>query len=210
MRHWWRLELQQRVYRRVARRAGRVHGRGPLLVAIGDSNTDPCGYTLPRQVWLRIVGREGYRTLNLGVSGDTTADMRRRIEHTLDAGQPEIVVVFGGTNDVLRGVAPAETERNVTFIVQWLQDRGIDKVVLIGPGVLREVARLQGAIWLDLAHIASDDAAYVEPGDPHLNAQGHRRLAEAFLAATAAWRARTSRRGSLEERRRPEHVGRRA
>jgi lysophospholipase L1-like esterase len=170
MSRWWRLNVQQRVYRRLARHARRVHGHGPLLVAIGDSNTDPrCAYTVPRQVWLRIVGREGYKTVNLGVSGDATSDMRRRIEQTLSESQPEIVVVFGGANDARRGVDPAETERNVTFMVEWLRDHGIRKVVLIGPTlvnwrptpdwvssadevqrVLRDVAERYGAVCVDL------------------------------------------------------------
>jgi lysophospholipase L1-like esterase len=173
MRRWWRVKLQQRLYRRIAGRARRVHGRGPLLVAIGDSNTDPrCAYTLPRQVWLRIVGREGYRTVNLGVSGDTTADMRRRIEQTLSEGQPDIVVVFGGANDALRRVDPAETEQNVTFMVEWLLDHGVRRIVLIGPAlvnwqptpdwvpltdevrrVLREVADRSGVVLVDLAMV---------------------------------------------------------
>jgi lysophospholipase L1-like esterase len=163
--------MRQRVYWRVARTARRVHGRGPLLVAIGDSHTDPSsGYTLPWHVWLRIVAREGYETVNLGVSGDTTADMRQRIEQTLGGGQPEIVVLFGGANDAFRGVDPAETERNVTFMVDWLREQGIRKIVLIGPGlmnwgrdadwapageevrtVLRHVAERRGAIFIDLA-----------------------------------------------------------
>jgi lysophospholipase L1-like esterase len=170
MRRWWRSNVQQRVYRRFARHARRVHGHGPLLVAIGDSNTDPrCAYTLPRQVWLRIVGREGYKTVNLGVSGDTTGDMRRRIEQTLSQGQPDIVVMFGGVNDAQRGVDPAETERNVTFMAEWLRDHRIHKVVLIGPPlvnwqptpdwvssadevrrVLGDVAKRYGAVWVDL------------------------------------------------------------
>lgn len=147
-----------------------MHGDGPLLVAIGDSNTDPrCAYTLPRQVWLRIVGRKRYKTLNLGVSGDTTGDMRKRIEQTLTEGQPEIVVVFGGANDARRGVDPAETQRNVIFMTQWLRDHGIRKVVLIGPAlvnwqpppdwassehevrtVLEDVAQRYGALFVDL------------------------------------------------------------
>ena len=140
-------------------------------MAIGDSITDPqSAYTLPRQVWPRIVGREGYRTANLGVSGDTIGDMRRRIEQALSEGQPEIVVVFGGVNDAQRGVDPAETERNVTFMAEWLRDHGIRKVVLIGPAlvnlqptpdwissadevqsVLSHVAERYGAVWVDLA-----------------------------------------------------------
>lgn len=171
MRRWWRLKVLQLVRRRLARRARRIHGHGPMMVAIGDSITDPgSAYTLPRQVWLRIVGREGYKTVNLGVSGDTLGDMRRRLEQTLREGHPEIVVVFGGVNDAQRGLDPAETERDVTFMVKWLRDHGIPNIVLIGPPlvnwkpapdwassadevqrVLRDVADRHGALWVDLA-----------------------------------------------------------
>lgn len=160
------------MYGRIARRAGRVHGDGPLLLAIGDSHTDPCtGYTLPWQVWVRIVGRAGYRTFNLGVSGDTTADMRRRIVEVTHEATPEIGVVFAGSNDPARGIDPAETGENVTFIVEWFKDRGVQRIVLIGPGsrnattsadsleaplddvqrVLEGVAGRQGVVFVDLA-----------------------------------------------------------
>jgi lysophospholipase L1-like esterase len=164
-------KLRQRAIWKLGRYVRRVHGHGPLLVAIGDSHTDPkAGYTLPWHVWLRIVGRQGYRTLNLGVGGDTTGQMRRRIEQTLSEGQPDIVVVFGGGNDALFGVEPAETERNAAFMVEWLQQRGVRKIVLIGPAVgnwadaagwipavdevrevLRAVAERYGVIFIDLA-----------------------------------------------------------
>jgi lysophospholipase L1-like esterase len=145
-------------------------------VAIGDSITDPrSAYTRPRQVWPRIVGREGYKTVNLGVSGDTIGDMCLRLDQTLREGQPEIVAVFGGVNDAQRGVDPAETERNISFITEWLRDHGIRKVVLIGPPlvnwqttpewissadevrrVLRDVAERYGATWVDLALFLRD------------------------------------------------------
>lgn len=167
----WRREVRHRVYRRLARSPRRVHGHGPLVVAIGDSHTDPStGYTLPRQVWLRQVGRTGYRTLNLGVSGETTGDMRERIGRTLDEGRPEIVVVFGGGNDAVRGVDPAETQRNVAEMLDWLRDHGVGNIILIGPGILNwkraaawapavdevravlgEVASGRGATFVDLA-----------------------------------------------------------
>lgn len=164
------MKVEQRVYRRVGRFAGRVHGRGPLLVAIGDSLTDPTSeYTFPWQVWLRRVGRSGYKTLNLGVSGDTTRDMRRRIEQTLSHGPPEIAVLFGGANDAFFGVDPAETERNVSFMLGWLRDHGARHIVLMTPGLLNfeqeadsapaiervravlcEVAHRRGALFVDL------------------------------------------------------------
>lgn len=164
------------MYRRVGRYAGRVHGRGPLLVAIGDSLTDPTSeYTFPWQVWLRRVGRSGYKTVNLGVSGETTTDMRQRIEQTLRHGRPEIAVLFGGANDAFYGVDPAETEQNVTFIVDWLRDHGIPHIVLITPGLLNwereadsapaiervrallsDVAQRRGAIFVDLVGFFRD------------------------------------------------------
>ena len=71
--------------------------------------------------------------------------------------------------DAQRGVERAETERNVTFMVQWLQAHGIRKVVLIGPAlanwrptpdwtsaadevrtVLRDLAERSGAVYVDL------------------------------------------------------------
>ena len=78
-------------------------------------------------------------------------------------------MVFGGVNDAQRGVERAETERNITFMVQWLRAHGIRKVVLIGPAlanwrstpdwtsaadevrtVLRDVAGRSGAVYVDL------------------------------------------------------------
>ncbi len=145
-------------------------------MAIGDSHTDPTsGYTLPWLVWLRWVGRTGYKTLNLGVSGDTTADMRERIGQALSEGKPHVAALFGGGNDALRGVDPAETERNVGFMVDWLRDHGVDYIVVIGPGVfnwerdadwapaveqvravLRDVAARRGATFVDLTRFHRD------------------------------------------------------
>ena len=162
---------QRAVYRRLGRVDRRLHGRGPLVVAIGDSLTDPqCGYTLPSQVWLRVAGRRRYRTLNLGIAGETTTDMCSRVGQMLGAGPPEIAAVYGGANDALYGVDPAETERNVAFILTWLRDRGVGKLVVIGPAlinwgqtadsegdlddvrsVLQRVAARHGAVFVDLA-----------------------------------------------------------
>ena len=137
LREWWFWNVRHRLYWRFAQRHGRVHGHGPLLVAIGDSLTSPfTGFTLPRQVWLRRVGRRGYRTLNLGVGGETTADMCARVDQLLSEGTPEVAVVFAGNVDAERGVDPAETERNVLFMVNWLREHGVRKIAVVGPGLL--------------------------------------------------------------------------
>jgi lysophospholipase L1-like esterase len=200
------LNLRRRAYARIARRAQRVHGRGPVLVAIGDSHTDPStGYTLPRQVWLRRVGRVGYRTVNLGVSGDTTSDMRQRMTSAVLEARPDIAVLFGGSNDPARQIDPAQTRENVTFMVEWLRSHGAARIVLFGAelphgsaaalddvrAVLRDVADQYELVFVDLARCMPDgdsNSWHVADGDPHFNAYGQRLIAEAFLAATADWR----------------------
>ncbi len=149
IRNRWFRHIVQAFYWRVARFGRRVHGRGPLLVAMGDSHTDPfVGLTLPWRLWLRHVGRRGYKTVNLGHGGETTADMYRRVDDFLAEGHPEIAVLFAGSCDVEHGVDPAETERSVTSILRWLDEHGVNKVVLIGPGLLN----LERPPWW-LAHI---------------------------------------------------------
>jgi len=185
MRRWWFWRVRHKLYRRIALHAGRVHGRGPLLVAMGDSHTDPTiTYTLPWQVWLRRVSREGYRTVNLGVSGETTADMRRRVEEFVAEGPPYIAVIFGGGNDARRSVDPSETERNVTFMVEWLRAQAVSKIALIGPGILNskqdpdwlasadavrrvfsDVAARHDAVFVDLAKFLRDRIARGEDPD---------------------------------------------
>ena len=180
--------LRQRMFWRLGRLDRRVHGRGPLLVAIGDSLTDPgCGSTSPRQVWLRHVARAGYRTVNLGVSGDTLQDMRVRVEQMAGQGRPSVAVVFGGANDAFQGVAPSVTRGHAASILSWLESRQVNRVAVVSPGlvnwrqdarslneplarvreVLREVAEQHGAVFVDLIGYL---AARVERGaDPDLS-----------------------------------------
>lgn len=56
---------------------------------------------------------------NEGVSGDTSAGGLARLDWAL-AGKPDIMIVELGGNDALRGLAPAETERNLSAILSRL------------------------------------------------------------------------------------------
>ncbi len=60
--------------------------------------------------------------LDGGVSGDTTAGGRSRLEWAL-ADKPDAVMVELGGNDGLRGTPPAETEANLTAILDTLAAR---------------------------------------------------------------------------------------
>jgi acyl-CoA thioesterase-1 len=93
---------------------------------------------------------------NAGVSGDTSAAGLRRLAFTLDGlpRKPDLALVNLGGNDMLRGVDPAETRRNLAAICGELKRRGIP-ILLTGmvaaPNLGREYADRFNPIYPDLA-----------------------------------------------------------
>lgn len=73
------------------------------------------------------------RVQNAGVSGDTSAAGLQRLAFTLDGlpRKPDLVILGLGGNDMLRGLAPSDTNANLAAILTELQRRKI-KVVLTG------------------------------------------------------------------------------
>ena len=109
-----------------------------VIVALGDSLTAGLGvaqeeaYPALLQARLRREGL-GYRVVNAGVSGDTSAGGRRRVDWVLRS-KPEIVIVALGANDGLRGLAVDSLRDNLEAIVERLQAAGV-RVLLVGMRV---------------------------------------------------------------------------
>jgi acyl-CoA thioesterase-1 len=109
------------------------------IVAFGDSLTS--GHRLPRteaypavlESLLREAGLP-FDVVNMGVSGDTTADGVRRLDEAL-ARKPQILIVAFGANDGLRGVSVTSVRSNVDRIVGAARERGIE-VLLCGMEAL--------------------------------------------------------------------------
>jgi acyl-CoA thioesterase-1 len=105
------------------------------LMMLGDSIT--AGYGLPRgqglparlEAALRERGRE-VRVIDAGVSGDTTAGGRARLDWAL-ADRPDAVIVALGGNDGLRGIEPRASAANLTAILDALKQRNLP-VMLAG------------------------------------------------------------------------------
>jgi acyl-CoA thioesterase-1 len=112
-----------------AARAQATQGGELRLLMLGDSIT--AGYGLARsegppariQALLRERGRN-VRVIDAGVSGDTTAGGRARIEWAL-ADRPHAAIVALGGNDGLRGLTPAQMRANLTAILDALARRNI-------------------------------------------------------------------------------------
>lgn len=73
-----------------------------------------------------------YEVINAGLSGETTAAGRNRINWVLNQ-DIDIFVLELGANDGLRGVPPSETKRNLQAIIDTVKERDPDtKIILTG------------------------------------------------------------------------------
>ena len=119
------------------------------ILAIGDSLT--AGYGLEQrdglvaqlQRWLDAHGAPGFEIVDMGVSGDTTAGGRARLEWALADGAGAVILELGA-NDMLRGIDPSETRANLEAMLAGLAARdlpvllvGMHSTANFGPGYKR-------------------------------------------------------------------------
>jgi acyl-CoA thioesterase-1 len=115
------------------------------LMILGDSIT--AGYGLPAhlafpaklQQALDSRGR-AIEIVNAGVSGDTSAGGRARLDWALGNEPPPFAIVALGGNDALRGITPEVTEANLEAVVTTLKSRGT-RVLLAGMLAPRNLGR---------------------------------------------------------------------
>jgi acyl-CoA thioesterase-1 len=153
----------------------------PLVLAFGDSLT--AGYGLrPAQAFparLETHLRERWsdaRVLNAGVSGDTTGSALRRLPGVLSRleRRPDLAIVELGANDLLRGLAAAQTRANLDAILRELRQCGIPVLLatFAVPPMLQALAGGYATIYADIA------AAYGVPSWPFFppGVLGHREM----------------------------------
>ena len=129
----------------------------PLVLAYGDSLS--AGYGLDQglgfapqlQATLRRHGIAA-TVIDGGVSGDTSEAGKARLSWTLDSleRKPDLVILELGANDMLRGLDPGLTERNLGLILAELKRRQIPVLF----------AGMRAAPNLDPAYVARFDAIY--------------------------------------------------
>lgn len=98
------------------------------LAALGDSITwgFPGG---PVTSWVRrVADASGLEILNLGVNGDTLADLRERVHQVLELG-PRACIVMGGTNDVALGRPLEDMCADLAATVEAMRDGGVSPLV---------------------------------------------------------------------------------
>jgi len=161
--------------------AMRAHASDPKIVlALGDSLT--AGYGLaqpdafPVQLQAALVDLGANVTVvNAGVSGDTSAGGRSRLQWLL-SNPVDAVIVELGANDGLRGLDPAQTRDNLDWIMATLKKREIPTLITgmyAPPNLGEDYGAEFNAIYPDLAkkYGAVYDRFFLEgvAADPALN-----------------------------------------
>ncbi len=114
------------------------------ILAMGTSLTQGYGlppgteFTTQLQMALKAQGIDA-EIVNAGVSGDTSSGGLSRLNWSL-ADHPDAAIIELGSNDMLRGVPPAVTEKNLRAILTTLQKDHIP-VLLTGMHAQRNLGK---------------------------------------------------------------------
>ena len=154
------------------------------IVFFGDSLTagygldDPSSQGYPALIQKKIdAAGLPWRTVNAGLSGETTAGGLRRIDWILRQSIDVFVLALGG-NDGLRGVDPASSRANLQKILERVHAKYPEaRLVVAGmkmpPAMGADFARAFDGMYPELA--AKNDATLIPflldgvGGDPRLN-----------------------------------------
>ena len=131
------------------------------LYCLGDSLTFGPGVRLS-QKWTALAGSDALHTVNLGVPGDTTAGMLARCQSLVSAPvyhlPPEerpMVLILGGTNDILFSGSDVAARANLAAAVHQLSAAGYRPLVGIPLPIAAENAPKKWAALADF-HAAAD------------------------------------------------------
>jgi len=117
------------------RKAPRAQAVPPeaTVLALGDSLTSGVGAS-PDTAYPAVLQRlTGWKIVNGGVSGDTSAQALARLPDLLQAHQPALVIVGIGGNDFLRRQSAAATRANVRQICLEARASGAQVLLVAVP-----------------------------------------------------------------------------
>lgn len=169
--------------------------KGSAVLALGDSLTYGYGAAPTAAYPVQLATLTGWKVINGGVSGDTTADALARLPELMRQ-HPKLVIISIGGNDFLRKLPESTTRANIGKIIQTVQAANIPAVLVAIPhftvGALfgklsdhplyQEIAEqyrtplLSGA-WSEI--LGDKD---LKSDQIHANAEGYRKFAEVLKA----------------------------
>ena len=132
---------------------------------------------------------------NAGVSGDTTSGGLSRLDWSVPDGT-QLVILELGANDMLRGISPDITEKNLDAMISRLKERGIAVLLAgmraapnLGPdfqaafdSIYPRLAERNGvALYPFFVDGVAGDPALLLPDGMHPNASGVDRMVQNML-----------------------------
>lgn len=118
--------------------AGSEPGARPVVVAAGSSSTQG---TLGAN-WVAALRdrpeNQGYEFVNAGINGNTSADLRKRVDTDIVACRPAAVTIMIGGNDVLGGVPLDRYRDNLDAIVDRVRSGTTARIALMSLPPLGE------------------------------------------------------------------------
>jgi acyl-CoA thioesterase-1 len=172
----------------------------PVILFVGTSLT--AGYGLdPEEAYPARLQEKidaaglSYRVINAGVSGETSAGARRRIDWLMGSQPVAVLVLETGANDGLRGIDPADARANIQAIFDRArQQTPPPALMLIGMAappnlgarytdhfraIYPELAKQNGAVLVPfLLEGVAGIARLNQPDGVHPTAEGQRMLAD--------------------------------
>ena len=106
---------------------------GSVVLALGDSITFGTGAAPEAAYPAQLAELTGWKVINGGVPGDTSAQVLARTPALLAEHQPALVILSAGGNDFLRRVPDAETEANLRQTVKAMSDTGAQVLLVAVP-----------------------------------------------------------------------------
>ena len=171
-----------------------------VILAFGDSLTEGVGTRPELSYPVHLSRFLARKVINVGMSGEISAEGARRLPGLLDQIKPELVIICHGGNDILRKLDREELRTNLRRMYEAANQRNIDVVMIAVPqlglgledvNLYQELAdELQIPILTEaLGNLLALDQFKSDP--IHLNGLGYRKLAEAvadLLAENGALR----------------------
>jgi acyl-CoA thioesterase-1 len=172
----------------------------PVILFVGTSLTAGYGldpdeaYPARLQEKIEAAGLD-FRVVNAGVSGETSAGARRRIDWLMDAQPIAVLVVETGGNDGLRGIDPDDARANIQAVFDRArQQEPPPALVLIGMAappnlgsrytqrfreIYPELARTNGAVLVPfLLEGVAGIPRLNQPDGIHPTGEGQRLVAD--------------------------------
>ncbi|RYF42680.1 MAG: arylesterase [Comamonadaceae bacterium] len=179
---------------------GQPVAAGATVLALGDSITFGLG-AAPQESYPEVLAKlTGWKVVNAGISGDTSAQALARLPALLEEHRPALVLVSIGGNDFLRRMPETATRANIRSICQQAKAAGAQVLLVAVPAFSLAAAIGSLSDHVLYAELAEELKLPLHAGgwstvlaDPalrsdaiHGNAQGYARFAQGLAETTRA------------------------